>query len=138
MTDRTLLIWSRLVEKRITKELWNADRVIEVPDELSAADADQAAKRLASLVHEELSKAKELGTGLRVVPFGPPALQSVLEHVLAKVTHDAGGELVVLKVARRTENTPTVTLDHDTVSRVITVSDPDWKQPPLPDKSLYA
>ena len=136
--SRVLLFWSKRSESLITDNVWKADRVIEVPDDISVTIADAVARRLTSVLHEELSTCKTGNVNLRIIPIGPPAFQDILEHALNSVLTPFGGGLVIIR-SNAKSGSPTVTVDHDTVSKVCRrFCDPDFaNKAPDPDKRLY-
>jgi hypothetical protein len=138
MTQRTLLFWSKRSEKLITDNVWQADRVIEVPDDISTMVADAVARRLTVVLHEELTTCKTEQADLRIIPIGPPAFQDILEHTVNSVITPFSGGLTIIRAVPRT-GSPTVIIDHDTVNKTCKrFCDPDFaNKPPDPDKRLY-
>jgi hypothetical protein len=138
-TERVLLFWSKRSEQLIDQKIWDsADRVVEIPDDISATLADEVARKLTTLMHEELSRSKAEKHELRVVPLGPPAFQDILEHVINTQLSPFGGGWVILRSRPTSEDAPRVIIDQDTASKACSrYKDPDFKKPADQDKRLF-
>jgi len=138
-TERVLLFWSRRSERLIDQKTWDsADRVIEIPDDISSTLADAVATKLTTLMHEELSRSKAEKFELRVIPLGPPAFQDVLEHVLNTQLSPLGGGWIILRSRPTNEDSPRVIIDQDTAARACArFKDPDFKKPADNDRRLF-
>lgn len=138
MSDRTLLLWSKEHEKAITEDLWNCDRVIEVPGNVTMENYEQVATKLSPVIHEEIAKAKGEGKRLSIVQLTNQGFASIMLKVLENHLVPTGGELLSVKIAKKKANSPTVILDDATAADAIQNQGIiDFDDKPLPDKSIF-
>jgi hypothetical protein len=139
MQDRTLLLWSKIYEKAVSKELWDYDRVIEVPDNVTMDNYEQVAAKLAPVIYEEIAKAKGELKRLSIVPLTGQGFSSILMKVLESHLTPNGGELLSVKIAKKNADSPTVVLDDATASESIQNQGYiDFDEKPLPDNSIFS
>ena len=137
--EHVIMFWSPRVERVIPEDLWKADRVIDVPDEINSAEVDEAARNLTTVLREEITKAKQKRVPLRVVQLGPSAFSGIVEHVINTILVPVGGELIVTKTKKRDENSPTVIVDDATADYIVSKMNGfiDFNSPPVTDARLY-
>lgn len=138
MSDRTLLLWSKVNERAITEELWNYDRVIEVPDNVTMDNYEQVAKKLSPVIFEEIAKAKGSNKRLRIVQLTGQGFASIMLKVLENHLTPSGGELLSVKIAKKKIDSPTVVIDDATAADVIQNQGIiNFDEKPLPDRSIF-
>jgi hypothetical protein len=140
--DRVLFFWAPSTTSRLPKNhpFWDAERVIEVPDDISTDIVDDVAKRVTQIVREESIQAKSDGVRLRIIQLGPGALTGVLDHVLTMVIVNSGGELTTIKSRKKNPDAASVVIAMDAAENVV-VGNPflniDFTKPEMEDKRLY-
>ncbi len=136
--ERTLLLWSKSNESAVTETMWGSDRVMEVPDDVNFDNMEDVATRLSPIIFEEISKAKGDGAKLRIVQLTNQAFISVLLKVLENHLIPSGGELLNLKIKRKSHEGPTVIIDDAAATDAI-LNDGvvDFEKGPLPDNSIF-
>jgi hypothetical protein len=138
MADRTLLLWSKAHERAVTEELWEYDRVIEVPDNVTMDNYEQVASKLSPVIHEEISRASEEGKRLSLVQLTGQGFESIMLKVLENHLAPTGGELLSVKIAKKKKNSPTVVIDDATAAEAIQNEGiVDFDDKPLPDRSIF-
>jgi len=136
--ERTLLLWSKENEGAVTEALWGSDRVIEVPDDITHDNMNEVATKLSPIIFEEISKAKEEDASLRIVQLANQAFISVLLKVLESTLIPAGGELLNLKIKKKSHDAPTVVLDDASAAEaILNEGVVDFDKDPMSDKSIF-
>jgi hypothetical protein len=139
MADQTLLLWSKSHEKYISEALWQSDRVIEVPDDVTTDNMKDVANKLSPIIFEEIAKSKEKSLKLRVIPLTSQAFSSVLMGVLENNLQPNDGELLHLKIKKKNHDAPTVILDDASVGEAISSHGIiDFNKPPMEDKPMFS
>jgi len=137
-SERTLLLWSKENEGAVTEALWDSDRVIEVPDDITHDNMTEVATKLAPVIFEEIATAKESGAYLRIVQLANQAFISVLLKVLENSLIPSGGELFNLKIKKKSHEGPTVILDDATATEAILNEGViDFDKEPMKDNSIF-
>jgi len=136
--ERTLLLWSKENEGAVTESLWDSDRVIEVPDDITHDNMEEVATKLSPVIFEEIGKAKEKDKYLRIVQLTNQAFISVLLKVLESTLIPSGGELFNLKIKKKSHDAPTVVLDDATAAEaILNEGIVDFDKEPLKDKCIF-
>ena len=137
-SERTLLLWSKANEGAVTEALWDSDRVIEVPDDITHDNMAEVATKLAPVIFEEISAAKEGGDYLRIIQLANQAFISVLLKVLESSLIPSGGELFNLKIRKKSHEGPTVIIDDATAAEAILNEGViDFDKGPMKDNSIF-
>jgi len=138
MDDRVLLLWTKSHETYVTEPLWQSDRVIETPENVTSENMEAVATKLSPIIFEEIAKAKSENKQLRIVLLVNQAFNAVLYKVLENHLVPTGGELLHLKIKKKSHEGPTVVLDDATASEAIANKGIiDFDKEPLPDKSIF-
>jgi len=138
VSERTLLLWSKENERAITETLWGSDRVIEVPDDITHDNMKEVATKLSPIIFEEIAKAKEDDSQLRIIQLANQAFISVLLKVLESNLIPSGGELLNLKIKKKSHEGPTVVLDDAAAANaILNEGVVDFDKEPLQDKSIF-
>jgi len=138
MEDRTLLLWSKANERAVTESLWNYDRVIEVPDNVTMDNYEDVAAKLSPVIYEEIVKAKGDNKRLSIVQLTGQGFASIMLKVLENHLIPSGGELLSVKIAKKNPNSPTVVIDDATAGEAIQNQDiVDFDKEPVSDRSIF-
>jgi len=138
MEDRTLLLWSKANERAVTESLWNYDRVIEVPDNVTMDNYEDVAAKLSPVIYEEIVKAKGDGKRLSIVQLTGQGFASIMLKVLENHLTPSGGELLSVKIAKKNSDSPTVVIDDATAGEAIQNQDIiDFDKEPVSDRSIF-
>jgi len=138
MPDRTLLLWSKANERAVTEALWNYDRVIDVPDNVTMENYEQVANKLSPIIYEEIARAKAEGKRLSIVQLTGQGFESIMLKVLENHLVPTGGELLSVKIAKKKVDSPTVVMDDATAAEAIQKQGIiDFDSKPLPDRPIF-
>ena len=138
MADRTLLLWSKMYEKAISDELWDCDRVIEVPENVTMENYEQVASKLSPVIFEEISKAKASDQRLRIVLLTGQGFSAIMMKVLENHLVPNGGELLTVKIAKKKPDSPTVVIDDAAAAEALLHEGiVDFDSEPLSDNTIF-